>query len=35
MKYNIDKWPIMEKYKNEEKYINLMKRSPKSIIKSL
>lgn len=35
MKYNIDKWPIMEKYKNEEKYINLMKRSPQSIIKSL
>ena len=30
-KYIIDTWPIMDKYRNEEKYISLMKRNPQSM----
>lgn len=28
LKYSIDTWPIMDKYRTEEKYIDLMKRTP-------
>lgn len=28
LKYSIDTWPIMDKYRTEEKYISLMKRNP-------
>lgn len=30
-KYSIDTWPIMDKYRNEEKYISFMKRNPQSL----
>lgn len=31
LKYSIDTWPIMDKYRQEEKYISLIKRYPQSL----